>query len=84
VSFRLSDEQIPDETPWRDEEFLWWAYHERDLSPRTIAYELGVEKSRVTVHMDRLGVLKPWTHKHNPRTIARRKRPLSGRDSQAG
>lgn len=63
MSFRLLDEQIPDETPWRDEEFLWWAYHERDLSPRTIAYELGVEKSRVTIHMDRLGVLKPWTHK---------------------
>ena len=63
MTFRLSPDDIPDTEPWCDREFLWWAYHKRDLSPRSIAYELGVEKSRVTVHMDRLGVLKPWTHK---------------------
>lgn len=62
MSSQLSDEQIPDEMPWRDEGFLWTAYHERGLTPRAIAYDLGVEKSRVTVHMDRLGVLKPWTN----------------------
>ena len=37
-------------------------YHERGLSPRTIAYEVDVSKSRVTVHMEYLGVLRPWRH----------------------
>jgi transposase len=60
MTFRLPEERVPESEPWRDREFLWWAYHERGLSPRTIAYELGVSKSRVTVHMERLGVLRPW------------------------
>jgi len=62
MTFRLPDERVPESEPWRDREFLQWAYHERGLSPRTIAYELGVSKSRVTVHMERLGVLRPWRH----------------------
>lgn len=61
MSYQLSAEQIPAEIPWRDRDFLWTAYHERGLTPRAIAYNLGVETSRVTVYMDRLGVLKPWT-----------------------
>ena len=69
MSFRLSSDDIPDTEPWRNREFLWWVYHERGLSPRAIAYELGVSKTRVTVHMDRLGVLKPWTHKPTLRRL---------------
>lgn len=69
MTFRLSEDDIPDTEPWTDREFLWWAYHERGLSPRAIAYELGVSKSRVTVHMDRLGVLKPWTHEPSLRRL---------------
>jgi hypothetical protein len=69
MTFRLSEDDIPDTEPWTDREFLWHCYHERGLSPRAIAYELGVSKSRVTVHMDRLGVLKPWTHEPTLRRL---------------
>ncbi|WP_257298371.1 hypothetical protein [Haloarchaeobius sp. FL176] len=69
MPFRLSEEEIPDEQPHRNREFLKWAYHERGLSPRTIAYELGVSKSRVTVHMERLGVLRPWRHEDTLRRL---------------
>jgi len=69
MTFRLSSDNIPDTEPWRDRDFLWHCYHGRGLSPRAIAYELGVQKSRVTVHMDRLGVLKPWTHKPTLRRL---------------
>jgi DNA-binding CsgD family transcriptional regulator len=69
MPFRLPDERVPETEPWRDREFLQWAYHERGLSPRTIAYELGVSKSRVTVHMERLGVLRPWRHEPTLRRL---------------
>jgi len=69
MTFRLSEDDIPDTEPWTDREFLWHCYHERGLSPRAIAYELGVSKSRVTVYMDRLGVLKPWTHEPTLRRL---------------
>jgi len=69
MAFRLSDEEIPDEQPHRDRDFLQWAYHERGLSPREIAYELGVSKSRVTVHAERLGVIRPWRHEPTLRRL---------------
>ena len=69
MSFRLPDERIPEDEPWRDPDFLEWAYHERGLSSRTIAYELGVSKSRVTVHMEHLGVLRPWRHEPTLRRL---------------
>jgi transposase len=69
MPFRLSKDEIPDEQPHNDRDFLEWAYHERGLSPRTIAYELGVSKSCVTVHMERLGVLRPWRHKPTLRRL---------------
>ncbi|RKS81511.1 hypothetical protein BDK61_0797 [Haloarcula quadrata] len=69
MTFRLPDERIPESEPWRDREFLQWAYHERGLSPRTIAYELGVSKSRVSVYMERLGVLRPWRHEDTLRRL---------------
>jgi transposase len=69
MSFRIPDGRIAENEPWRDREFLEWAYRERGLSPRTIAYELGVSKSRVTVHMERLGVLRPWRHKPTLRRL---------------
>ncbi|WP_135852649.1 hypothetical protein [Halorussus salinus] len=69
MAFRLSEDDIPDEKPHRDREFLWKCYHERGLSSRTIAYELGVSKSRVTVHAERLGVLRPWRHEETLRRL---------------
>jgi len=69
MTFRVPDERIPETEPWRDRDFLWWAYHEHGLSPRTIAYELGVSKSRVSVHMERLGVLRPWRHEETLRRL---------------
>jgi orotate phosphoribosyltransferase-like protein len=69
MTFRLSDERVPETEPWRDREFLQWAYHERGLSPQTIAYELHVSKTRVTVHMERLGVLRPWCHEDTLRRL---------------
>lgn len=69
MTFRLSEDDIPNTEPWADRDFLWHCYHERGLSSRAIAYELGVSKSRVTVHMDRLGVLKPWTHEPTLRRL---------------
>jgi len=64
MTFRLSDERVPETEPWRDRDFLKWAIHERGLSPRTIAFELGVSKSRVTVFAERLGVIH--RHRHEP------------------
>jgi hypothetical protein len=69
MTFRLPPERVPEDEPWRDREFLRWAYHERGLSPRTIAFELGVETARVTVHMERLGVLRPWRHEPTLRRL---------------
>ena len=69
MAFRLPEERVPEDEPWRDREFLWHCYHERGLSPRTIAYEIGVSKSRVTVHMERLGILRPWRHEPTLRRL---------------
>lgn len=69
MAFRLPEERVPESEPWRDREFLWHCYHERGLSPRTIAFELGVSKSPVTVHMERLGVLRPWRHEPTLRRL---------------
>ncbi|WP_367176331.1 hypothetical protein [Haloarcula rubripromontorii] len=69
MSFRIPDERIPDSEPWADKEFLSWAIHEERLSPRTIAYELGVSKSRVTVFAEQLGVLQPWRHEPTLRRL---------------
>jgi hypothetical protein len=69
MSFYIPDDRIPEDEPWASRDFLWWAYHDRGLLPRTIAYELGVCKSRVTVHMERLGVLRPWRHKDTLRRL---------------
>ncbi|CDK38919.1 hypothetical protein [Halorubrum sp. AJ67] len=69
MTYRLPDKRVPETEPWKDREFLQWAYHERGLSARTIAYELGVSKSHVTVHMERLGVLRPWRHEDTLRRL---------------
>ena len=70
MTFRISDERVPEDKPWRDRDFLWHCYHERGLSPRTIAYELGVSKSHVTVHAERLGVIRPWRHEPTLRRLS--------------
>jgi transposase len=69
MNFRIPDSRIPETEPWANREFLEWAYHERGLSPRAIAYELGVSKSHVTVHMERLGVVRPWRHRPTLRRL---------------
>lgn len=69
MSFRISNERIPESEPWADKEFLSWAIHENGLSPRTIAFELGTQVSRVTVHAERLGVLRPWRHEPTLRRL---------------
>ncbi|SEN18588.1 hypothetical protein SAMN05216388_10024 [Halorientalis persicus] len=69
MPFRLSEDEIPDEKPHQDSDFLEWAIHEKGLSSRTIAFELGVEVSRVTVHAERLGVLRPWRHEPTLRRL---------------
>lgn len=69
MSRRVPNKRIPGTEPWADREFLEWAYHERDLSPRAIAYELGVTKSHVTVHMERYGILRPWRHEATLRRL---------------
>jgi len=69
MTFRIPNKRVPKSEPWRDREFLQWAYHDEGLSPRTIAYELGVSKSRVTVYMERLGVLRPWRHRPTLRRL---------------
>jgi len=63
MTYRLSEDKIPGDKPWKDRDFLEWAIHQRGLSPRTIAFELGVSKSRVTVFAERFGVLKPYRHR---------------------
>ena len=69
MTFRLHEERVPETEPWGDRDFLWHCYHERGLSPRTIAFELGVETARVTVHMERLGILRPWRHEPTLRRL---------------
>ncbi|WP_338740205.1 hypothetical protein [Haloplanus salilacus] len=60
----IPEDQIPNEEPWADREFLEQAYRERGLSPRMIAYELGVSKSYVTVYLERYGMTRK--HRHEP------------------
>lgn len=69
MTFRLPEERVPETEPWRDRDFLWYCYHERGLSPRTIAYEIGIDVARVTVHAERLGVLRPWRHEDTLRRL---------------
>jgi len=69
MSFRIPDSRIPETEPWRDREFLEWAILQRGLSPRTIAFELGVSKSHVTIHAERLGVVRPWRHEPTLRRL---------------
>jgi len=69
MTYRLPEERVPESEPWRDRDFLWYCYHERGLSPRTIAYELGTEVSRITIHAERLGVLRPWRHRPTLRRL---------------
>jgi len=69
MSFRLFEERVPESEPWRDKEFLQWAIHDKGLSPRTVAYELGVETARITAHAERLGVLFPWRHEDTLRRL---------------
>jgi transposase len=64
MTFRLPDERVPETAPWRDRDFLEWAYHERGLSPRMIAYALGVSKSHITVYLERYGMTRK--HRHEP------------------
>jgi len=68
MTLRLSSDEIPDD-PLADKNFLSYYYHDCGLSPRTIAYELGESKSRVAVHMERLGVLRPWRHEPTLRRL---------------
>jgi hypothetical protein len=69
MAFRLADEEIPDEEPWRDRDFLWECYHEKGLSTREIAFELGEEPARVAVFAERLGVIRPWRHEDTLRRL---------------
>jgi len=69
VAYCLPEKRVPESEPWKNKDFLSHCYHERGLSPRTIAYELGVSKSRVIVHMERLGVLRPWRHEATLRRL---------------
>jgi hypothetical protein len=69
MTFRIPAERVPETEPWDDRDFLWHCYHERGLSPRTIAFELGVETARVSVHMERLGILRPWRHEPTLRRL---------------
>lgn len=69
MPFRLSEDEIPDEKPHQDSDFLDWAIHDKGLSPRTIAFELGTEVSRVTVHAERLGVINRYRHEPTLRRL---------------
>jgi len=62
MTYRLSEDEIPDEHPHRDRELLLECYHERGLSTREIAFELGEEPARVAVFAERPGVIGPWRH----------------------
>jgi hypothetical protein len=64
MTFRLPDERVPEDEPWKNKDFLSHCYHDEGLSSRTIAFELGVEVSRVTVYAERLGIIHP--HRHEP------------------
>jgi transposase len=64
MSFRIPDERIPESEPWRNPEFLSYCYSELGLSPRAIAYALGVSKSHVTVYLERYGMTRK--HRHEP------------------
>ncbi|WP_338740769.1 hypothetical protein [Haloplanus salilacus] len=69
MSFGLSEDEIPDEQPWRDKDFLSYCYNELGLSPRAIAYALGVSKSHVTVFLERHGIVRPWRHEPTLRRL---------------
>jgi hypothetical protein len=33
MTFRISDERVPETEPWRNRNFLDWAIHNKGLSP---------------------------------------------------
>ena len=53
-------DDIP-ENPLSEPELLWVLYREQNWTQREIAYELGVEKSRVLESLIRFNILQPWT-----------------------
>jgi hypothetical protein len=66
---RIPDKRIPEDEPWADRESLKWAYWDRGMPPRTIASELDVSKSRVTIFAERLSIIRPWRHEDTLRRL---------------
>ncbi|WP_338741463.1 hypothetical protein [Haloplanus salilacus] len=69
MPIRIPEDQIPDDEPWADREFLEQTYREGGLSPKAIAYALGVSKSHVTVFLERHGIVRPWRHEPTLRRL---------------
>lgn len=55
----LSENDIPDD-PLNDFEFLWECYHERDMSAKAIAFDIGEEESSVKTVLAVRNITKPW------------------------
>jgi hypothetical protein len=62
MATRIPEDQIPNDEPWSDQEFLEWAYYERGSSLQLIAYKLGVLTSHVTVYLERYGMTRKLRH----------------------
>lgn len=55
----LSENDIPDD-PLNDLDFLWECYHERDMSAKAIAFDIGEDKSSVSTSLAVHNIMKPW------------------------
>lgn len=58
---RIGQTDVPED--WRDREFLIELRHERGLNARTIAYELDIDQTELSVWMSKHNVVRPWQDK---------------------
>jgi len=64
----LSENDIPDD-PLNDFDFLWECYHEKDMSAKAIAFDIGEDKSSVSTALAVRNITKPWTNEQYLREL---------------
>lgn len=58
---RIPESEIPED--WKDKHFLIKLRHQQGLNARTIAYELDIDQTKLSIWMERNNVIRGWQDK---------------------